>query len=91
MTVGFASPGMIVPMAINVVFVAMFFAVPSLWMRMKPDNAQRTTAWAKFQRDGIMTPFGRATAGAATVQMLILPALVFAWGVIVAVMWAVIR
>jgi hypothetical protein len=91
MTVGFGNPGLILPMAINVVFVTMFFAVPALWQGMKPDHPQRPIAWAKFRREGIMTPFGRTTAGAATVQVLILPALIFAFGVAVVTIVAFVR
>ena len=91
MAVGFGNPHMIVPTGIIIVFIAMFFAVPAMWMRMKPDHPQRPTAWAKFQREGIMTPFGRATAGAATVQVLILPALIFLFGVAVVTIAALVR
>ena len=63
MAFGFAAPGMVVPTAIIAVFIAMFFAVPALWVRMKPDNATRATNWARFQLDGVMTPYGRSTAG----------------------------
>jgi hypothetical protein len=83
MALGFGNPGLIVPMGIIVTFIAMFFAVPTVWTRMKPDTPQQATPWARFQRDGIMTLYGRMTAGAATVQVLILPALIFAWGIAV--------
>jgi|SRR5690606_7570123 len=79
MTFGFSAPGMVVPTGIIAVFIAMFFAVPALWARMKPENPQRATSWARFRQYGIMTPYGRTTAGAATMQVLILPALIFAW------------
>ena len=91
MATGFAAPGMIVPTAIIVVFIAMFFGVPAQWMRMKPDHAQKLTTWARFQRDGIMTPYGRSTAGAATVQVLILPALILLWGLAVVTIAAIVR
>ena len=91
MTVGFGNPGLILPMAINVIFVAMFFAVPALWVRMNPENPHATTAWAKFRREGIMTPYGRATANAAMVQVLILPVLIFLFGVAVVTIAALVR
>jgi hypothetical protein len=91
MAIGFASPGIIVPMGIIVVFIAMFFAVPAMWVRMKPDHPGRAASWARFQRDGIMTPFGRCSAGAATVQVLILPALIFLWGIAVVTIAALVR
>src|SRR5688500_7686657 len=58
MAIGFAAPMMVVPTAIIAIFIAMFFAVPAMWMRMKPEHPQKLTPWARFQRDGIMTPFG---------------------------------
>lgn len=91
MAVGFGNPEMILPMAIIVIFIGMFFAVPAKWVRMNPENSTRQTTWARFRRDGIMTPFGRATATAATVQVLILPALLFLWGVTVVTIAALVR
>jgi len=90
MAVGFAAPMMVVPTAIIAVFIAMYFAVPAMWVRMKPDNAQRAASWARFRRDGVMTPYGRSTAGAATVQMLILPVLILMWGIAVVTIAAVV-
>lgn len=91
MTLGFGNPGLILPMAIFVVFIAMFFAVPAMWMRMKPDHAEALTPWARFRRNGVMTAFGHSTAGAATVQVLILPALILVWGLAVVVIAALVR
>ena len=90
MVLGFGNPGLIVPMGIIVVFIAMFFGVPAQWMRMKPEHAKKLTSWARFQRDGIMTPYGRSTAGAATVQVLILPVLILLWGIAVVTIAAVV-
>ena len=90
-SVGFGNPAMILPMAIIVIFIAMFFAVPALWVRMNPENPVPTTTWAEFRRNGIMTPFGRATANAVMVQVLILPVLIFLWGVAVVTIAALVR
>ena len=90
MAFGFAAPGMVVPTGIIAVFIAMYFAVPALWMRMKPEHPQRLTSWARFRRDGIMTPYGRATARDATVQVLILPVLLLCWGIAVVTIAAVV-
>ena len=91
MAVGFGNPALIVPLAIIVVFLAMAFAVPAMWMRMKPDHAQRLTSWSRFRRDGIMTAFGRSSAAGASVQVLILPVLILAWGFAVVTIAAVVR
>lgn len=91
MTLGFGNPGLILPMAIFAVFMAMFFAVPAMWVRMKPENPQRAMTWARFQREGIMTPFGRTSANAAAVQVLIMPVLIFVWGIAVVTIAALVR
>jgi hypothetical protein len=91
MVVGFGNPHLVIPMAICVIFVGMAFAVPAMWMRMKPDHAQNLTSWSRFSRHGIMTAFGRSTAGAATVQVLILPVLILAWGLAVVTIAALVR
>lgn len=76
----FGNPELILPMAIFFVFVGMFFAVPAMWMRMRPDHPQRLTSWDRFVRDGIQTATGRMRAKDAAIQVLILPGLVLAWG-----------
>jgi hypothetical protein len=91
MAVGFGNPHLILPMAIFVVFIAMYFAVPAMWMRMQPEHRQRLTSWAVFRRDGIMTAYGPSTAGAATIQVLILPVLILLWGIAVVTIAAAVR
>ena len=91
MTIGFGNPHLIIPMAIFVVFIAMYFAVPAMWMRMKPEHPQRLTTWSRFRQKGVMTAFGQSTAGAATIQVLILPVLILLWGIAVVTIAAVVR
>lgn len=91
MTLGFGNPRLILPMAIFVVFIAMFFGVPAMWMRMKPVNPQRLTSWSRFRQHGIMTGSGHSTAGGAAVQVLILPALILMWGMAVVTIAALVR
>jgi len=90
MAMGFAAPAMIVPTAIIVVFIAMFFAVPGAMLRTRPETRQKAMTWQRFQRDGIATHFGPATARDATVQVLILPALLFGWGLAVVTIAALV-
>jgi hypothetical protein len=91
MALGFGSPGLIVPMAIFIVFFGMFFGVPALWMRMNPRNPQRLTPWGRFRESGVMTAYGRMTANAAIVQMLLLPVLILGWSLMVVTIAAVVR
>jgi|SRR5689334_2860764 hypothetical protein len=86
--VGFASPGLIVPIAICAIYVAMAFGTPALWTRVRPEGATPPLDWARFRRAGIETATGRLGASEATVQVLILPALILAWGVATAVLYA---
>jgi len=91
MAVGFGNPHLIIPMAIIVTFLVMAFGVPAMWMRMKPGHSQTLTSWSRFSREGIMTAFGRGTAGSATVQVLILPVLILVWGFVVVTIAALVR
>jgi hypothetical protein len=91
MALGFGNPELVLPLAVCVVFVAMLAGVNAMWMRMKPEHPQRLTNWNRFQRDGVMTAYGRCTANAATVQVLILPVLIVAWGIAVVTIAAVVR
>ena len=79
---------MIVPIAICVVYVAMAFGTPALWTRIRPEGATPPLDWARFRRSGIETATGRIGAGEATVQVLILPALILAWGIAIVALYA---
>lgn len=81
MAAGFVSPGLAIPMAIFAFFIVAGFGIPAIWVRMKPHNPVAAMAWDRFRREGIATLTGRLTAGEATAQMLVLPVLIFAWGV----------
>jgi hypothetical protein len=81
MAVGFSDPGLIIPLAICGIFIAMFFAVPAMWVRMKPESAVKELGWDRFHREGISTLTGRLTAGEAAAQMLMLPVLIFLWAI----------
>ena len=78
------------PAGLYVAMAVLFFATPAMWMRMKPEHPQRLTSWSRFRRQGIMTAYGHSTAGAATIQVLILPALIFLWGIAVVTIAAVV-
>ncbi len=90
MTVGFAHPEMILPTIIFAVFVFAGFGVPALWTRLAPRTKGKTMTWARFRQEGIMTAYSRTTARDATVQVLILPVLIFLWGVIVVTIAALV-
>ncbi|MEO7505168.1 MAG: hypothetical protein ABIT69_08310 [Sphingomicrobium sp.] len=78
---GFRAPEMVVPLAICFIIVSAFFAVPAKWVRMGPFNRDHALGWAEFRANGIATHTGHCDAGSATVLVLLLPALIFCWGV----------
>ena len=64
-------------------FIAAFFAIPAIFPAMAPDRKKRLS-WATFRMRGIQTATGRSTAGEATVLVLLLPFLIFCFGMAVA-------
>ena len=81
MATGLATPGLIIPMAIFTIFIVGGFGLPLVWTRLAPESGQRTMRWAELKQRGIATFTGRVTARDAAVQVLILPVLIFCWGV----------
>lgn len=64
-------------------FIAAFFAIPAMFPGMAPDH-KKALSWSMFRMRGIQTATGRASAGEATVLVLLLPFLIFCFGVSVA-------
>ena len=91
MAAGFPHPEMILPMSIFVLFIVAAFGVPALWVRMKPDNPTPALSWDRFRHDGIVTGSGHLTSGEATVQVLLMPALIVFWGLCVVTIAAFAR
>lgn len=90
MAAAFGDPGLIVPMGIFYVYIIMAFGVPALWVRMKPTHADRPLSWARFLREGVMTHTGQLASKDAALQVLIMPTMIFAWGIAMAAIVAVI-
>lgn len=80
---GLSTPGLIIPMAICAIIITGGFGVPAIWAAMKPDSGQANMPWQRFAREGISTLTGRLPARDAAVQVLILPTLIFVWGIVV--------
>ena len=88
MSIAFLNAELAIPM---VVFAGTFvfgFGVAGKWATMGPHSESRALRWDEFAGRGIDTMTGRLTAREATVQVLMLPALIFVWGVIVALIAA---
>jgi hypothetical protein len=84
----FADAGLAIPLVIFALFIVAAFGTPALWARMNPEGAPRAMTLGMLRNRGVMTATGRLSAGAAAVQVLILPVLIFAWGVAIAVIAA---
>jgi hypothetical protein len=89
--IGFRSPELILPVAVIVLFIFAAFGVPAIWVRMVPESRRRSLSWSRFQAEGIATEHGRTSARDATVQVLILPALIFLWGIATVIIAAIVR
>jgi hypothetical protein len=89
MGAGFAAPGTVIPVAIAVVFIVAFFAVPTAWTRMK-DNPGKPLSGAAFKTAGIMTHTGRLAPRDAAIQVLILPVLIVFWAIAAVVIAALV-
>ncbi len=70
-------------------FIAAFFAVPAIFPAMAPSR-KKALSWADFRSRGIETATGRSTGGEATVLVLLLPALIFCFGIAIAVISALV-
>jgi hypothetical protein len=91
MAFAFQDRGLIIPMAIFVMYIVMAFGVPAMWVRMKPTHPSKALRWADFSRFGIDTYTGNLSAKDATSQVLMLPILILGWGLAIAVIAAAIR
>lgn len=64
-------------------FIAAFFALPAMFPALAPVR-KRPLSWTMFRMRGIQTATGRSTAREATVLVLLLPSLIFGFGMAVA-------
>jgi len=84
MAVGFAAPAMVVPMAVNFIFLTAFFAVPVIFVAASPDDlGPRSLRWSDFMDKGVETATGWTSGGEAVVLALILPFVILCWGIAV--------
>jgi hypothetical protein len=66
-------------------FIAAFFAVPVIFVQTKPEEGRtRALGWSEFLDGGVATATGRCSGKEATVLVLLLPFLIFCFGVAVA-------
>ena len=90
MSVLFMNAELVLPMAAFVISIVGGFGLGYKWVAMKPGNDNPTLTLGQFSNRGIQTLSGRLTAAEASAQVLILPVLLLAWGVAIAVIYAVV-
>lgn len=91
MAVGFAAPGLVVPMAVNFAFLTAFFAVPAIFVIGSPDDVGPSARrWPDFMRNGVDTATGSTSGREALALTLMLPFLIFCWGIAVLVIAALV-
>jgi len=82
------NPGLVIPLAICALSVVAGFGVQTIWASMKPESDSRPLTFGQFKHRGINTLSGHLTAAEASIQVLILPVLILAWGIACAVIIA---
>jgi len=90
MAAAFMNPNLIIPFAIFVVYLMMYFGVPGLWAKVAGRPIGRFQTWAEFRSEGIDIATGHIGSGGAIAQVLILPALIVIWALAVALIAALV-
>jgi hypothetical protein len=85
----FANPVLLIPMVIFATAIIAGFGVPAVWTWLR-DNASEPSTLGEFGARGIMTNTGPLSARDAAMQVLLLPMLLVAWGLAIAVIAAVV-
>jgi hypothetical protein len=91
LALGFRS-GMGLSYGIIFAFLIAFFGVPASFVRTSRGRGgdAKPLRWAEFREFGIATATGKTPAREATTLVLLLPALIFAWAIAVAVIAALV-
>ena len=89
LAVGLSSSGLVVPMAINFVFLTAFFAIPAIFVR-SANTEGRAKSWTRFMDRGIETANGHSSGKEAAVLMLVLPAFIFCWALAIVTIAALV-
>lgn len=90
MTIGFGNPELALPMVLFAVSIIAGFGICAIWASMRPEKERRAMNWSAFSRTGIQIATGRITATEASVQVLMLPVLIFLWGIAAVVIAALV-
>ena len=83
LSLAFRGGHMAVAYGVIFAFIAAFFAVPAAFPAMAPSR-KTALSWSMFRMRGIETATGRTSASAATALVLLLPFLIFCFGMAIA-------
>jgi hypothetical protein len=89
LAIGLSTPGLILPMAINFVFLAAFFGIPAIFVRSANTEGQ-AKSWTRFMDRGIETANGHSSGKEAAVLMLVLPVFIFGWSLAIVTIAALV-
>jgi len=69
-------------------FIGIYFGVPFLFPKMAGSSGAKAPSWDEFSDRGIVTATGHTNAREAAILVLLLPSLIFCFGLAVAILWA---
>ena len=84
----FMNPNLILPFAIFVAYIVMAFGVPGLWANVRGRDAGSVQTWAQFRSEGMDIETGHVDSGSAIAQVVVLPFLIVAFAIAVAMIAA---
>lgn len=90
MFLGFQSPGLIIPMAIFIVFTVGFYVLPALWAGMKPHHVDTPLGLAALMQQGLMTHTGWCRGKDVASQVMLMPVVLVGWGLTVVTIAALV-
>lgn len=90
MAAAFMNPNLIIPFAIFIAYLAMYFGVPGLWARVAGRPVGRFQSWAEFRSEGMDILTGPIGSGGAIAQVMVLPFLIVGFAVAVALIAALV-
>jgi hypothetical protein len=90
MAAAFMNPNLLIPFAIFVAYLVMYFAVPGLWARIAGRPVGRFQSWAEFRSEGMDILTGHISSGGAMAQVLALPFLVVGFAAAVGLIAALV-
>lgn len=90
MAAAFMNANLVIPFAIFVAYLVMYFAVPGLWSKVAGRPVGRFQSWAEFRSEGMDILTGPISSGGAMAQVLALPLLIVGFAAATAVIAAVV-